>query len=547
MYDSKKVNVCEACKEHPATVLCAECYKCYCGKCNEQVHSEDSKRGHKTEVIPESVNVDATCPLHNDALKMFCVSDVKLCCSKCKTEDLHKGHNVVNTLDIAQDNEVFSASHVKAQFADILERSDELHEKIMEGVENIRREVDAAKKKVSETFNEAHKKLDDEEGKITEKLEEICKESEDLLQRNLSTLEDIREYSATLKEVDSEIHGEGMEPSRLFELNIVSEMKEQLKMVEELYKMMMPSVEIEWDSNTKELSYTKRLFNGGPIPNNILFPVILSGKIEILWNCNLDEMSEEDKRKIKYAVEMKKGNDIEEEGGWKEVYLGVENKCSVSGLEKGTEYDVRVKCVIGDLQGEWSCVTKTRTKETSVFSECVWKECPENVDPNRKYALPIKENERIATKIGSRDWCTIVGSVPLPLNTESSWSIRILKSKEDDGGFIYIGVAPYNIDQDERENSKKCGWYFDCYYSKLRSGPPQNYLDEIHGPRKKRKGEYVRTKDMVGVVVNTKEGKISFSVNGADLGVAYNEIPLDNPLVPCVLLYQHGDSVELVV
>ena len=50
----------------------------------------------------------------------------------------------------------------------------------------------------------------------------------------------------------------------------------------------------------------------------------------------------------------------------KEVYRGKNKKCSVNGLEKNTEYNVRVKCVVGELQGMWSSVTKFKTKNFQV-------------------------------------------------------------------------------------------------------------------------------------------------------------------------------------
>ena len=69
---SEKVKVCELCEEQPATVLCAECCKCYCDECSELVHRKGSKKGHKTEAIPKGVRVDAMCPLHkNGALVLF--------------------------------------------------------------------------------------------------------------------------------------------------------------------------------------------------------------------------------------------------------------------------------------------------------------------------------------------------------------------------------------------------------------------------------------------------------------------------------------------
>ena len=57
----------------------------------------------------------------------------------------------------------------------------------------------------------------------------------------------------------------------------------------------------------------------------------------------------------------------------------------------------------------------------------------------------------------------------------------------------------------------------------------------------------MHTGDSVGVVMDTAKGEFSFVVNGVNLGVAYEGIPLDKPLVPCVLLYYNGDSVELII
>ena len=47
--------------------------------------------------------------------------------------------------------------------------------------------------------------------------------------------------------------------------------------------------------------------------------------------------------------------------------------------------------------------------------------------------------------------------------------------------------------------------------------------------------------------MDTIKGELSFIVNDVSLGIAYEGIPLDKPLVPCVLFSNLGDSVELVV
>ena len=47
--------------------------------------------------------------------------------------------------------------------------------------------------------------------------------------------------------------------------------------------------------------------------------------------------------------------------------------------------------------------------------------------------------------------------------------------------------------------------------------------------------------------MDTAKGELSFVVDGVNRGVAYGGIPLDKPLVPCVLLCNKGDSVELII
>ena len=78
------------------------------------------------------------------------------------------------------------------------------------------------------------------------------------------------------------------------------------------------------------------------------------------------------------------------------------------------------------------------------------------------------------------------------------------------------------------------------------SGPPHSYSRKEYGPRKWYE-KYVHTGDSVGVVMDTAKGELSFVVNGVNLGVAFDGIPLDKPLVPCVLLGFPGDSVKLII
>ena len=394
----KKVKLCEFCGEQPATVLCAECCKCLCDECNEYTHKKASMKRHKTETIPEGVIVDARCSLHNDEpLSMFCVDEVKMCCSTCasKTENLHKGHNVVKISDIIQDNEVFSVSEARKRFADVLKCDDELDKKIEETIESIKGEDNNVREKIKESFTEAHNVLKDKEAKAMEELEKaheelrekeakitkehekahkelkeeevnvmkelerVCTESEEILEKNLDALREVREYSKLLSEADAKIRGD-KESSRLMELNLVSSMEEQRRTMEELHKTMMTDLKVEWDSDERKLSFTRTLFNGVPIPSGVSFSSVLSQGVSVSWTCDESKLSEEDKKKVKYFVEMKKC--VDEKGRWKEVYSGTDKKCDAKELEIDTEYNVRVMCAIGELQGKWSNSASVRTK-----------------------------------------------------------------------------------------------------------------------------------------------------------------------------------------
>ena len=619
--EEKKKKVCEFCGEQPATVLCAECWKCYCGECSKLVHGIKSKKGHKTEGIPEGVVVNAMCPIHSDSpLKMFCVDEGKLCCFLCEKEKLHQGHKLVKVSDIAQDNGVFSASKVRKDFAEVMKKDDELVEKIRGIIERIRKEGEEAKKKVGQTFKEEHEKLKVEEDKIMRGLEKTVNGCEETLQKLLADKEGMREYGKLLGEAG----GKGGGMSRLMEVSLASEMEKQREEMEEFLKTEMTELKFNWNSKDRKLMFTSTLFNGAPVPTNVKITNVTWQEINISWECDVSRIVEKDQAKVVYVVEMKNGK----KGKWKEVYSGKDKKCSVRDLYMDTEYSFHVKCTGGEgINGNWSEIVSRRTErlpppsnvrvkiagmdsitfawdavegassyqievDRNLFpssentfmkggllpdieysfrvravkgnsvgewsgavkgrtlkapTEWIWKKCPDNVDAKRIYSVDGK-NPRIVTKCGDEDtYCTIPGNTSLPLDKVTSWSIKILKSKSDGSG-VFIGVAPSDINQNEEDLIyKKCGWYFNCYSSKLWSGPPQSFDGKEYGPRKEKAGEYFHTGDTINAVIDTTKGEFSFVLNGVNHGVAFEGIPLDKPIVPCVLLYHKGDSVEIII
>ena len=107
-----------------------------------------------------------------------------------------------------------------------------------------------------------------------------------------------------------------------------------------------------------------------------------------------------------------------------------------------TIYRLKMRIIHQEMSTQWSDEAEFTIPEFKDL--CFWKKCPEYVYKDRIYSVDVK-NPRIATFIGG-NWCTIIGNTPIPLNTVTSWNIKILESEEN-GGNIYIGVAPSDINQ----------------------------------------------------------------------------------------------------
>ena len=221
-------------------------------------------------------------------------------------------------------------------------------------------------------------------------------------------------------------------------------------------------------------------------------------------------------------------------------------------------YDVRVRARRGDERSEWSAALKFKPRYDQCFS---WKRCPMSTAIERRYAVD-KDNVHVITKTGPGKCCSVaVGGAIVPPQRVVSWTIKALSTKKDGCGPTFVGVAPYDIDQNADAAYSRCGWYLcSCYGPSFYSGPPHNFVkktwDEGQAKVKKEvvevaevEGEEQRADvlskcgDEVSVTMDAEKGDLSFALKGACLG-GYKAIPLDKPLVPCVILFNEGDSVE---
>ena len=152
----------------------------------------------------------------------------------------------------------------------------------------------------------------------------------------------------------------------------------------------------------------------------------------------------------------------------------------------------------------------------------------------------ISDNGRIATKIsGGNSWnCTIIGDKEIPKNKLSKWKIKISNFEITGNTWnILIGIGPYNFNNSDYFHYN-C-WSFICGQSKL-SIKSEYETDYNNHSGKLKKG------DIIEVIVDRKNGNLSFSVNDINYGIANCSIPKEDTLYPVVMINDQNQSIEIV-
>ena len=404
---------------------------------------------------------------------------------------------------------------------------------LQEHLEKIQRSKDAAEEKLMEICNQIRKKAEELKERVNGKLEDVFKVEDARIQEVVKIVkekigsgnpEEVKELAKKAKLTILRKQKYSLKGNSLDNCDFRVEKEVSLKYIdleERKPTILIPSFTKKW-----ELSLSFTFFDGDE--EEILKEVGSPFNVEVkMWEKGHEA---ETSKTLTKEFTFKKDEPV--------YFRGT--------FPASTTCCLKMRIVHQETSTQWSHEVEFTTPEFKDL--CTWKECPGDVDRNREYSVD-ERNPRIARKIGNDSYyCTITGNTSLPLGKVTSWSIKILELWDNDESNIFIGVAPSDIDQDTDDNHNNCGWYFYCYRSTLFSGPPHNYKwpGKDYGPRKE-KGKYFNEGDSVDVVMDTTNGELSFVVNGVNLGVAYEGIPLDKPLVPCVILKNELDSVELVI
>lgn len=200
-----------------------------------------------------------------------------------------------------------------------------------------------------------------------------------------------------------------------------------------------------------------------------------------------------------------------------------------------TRYHIKMRVECNGKSSVWSKATGFITLG---FCRCLlWKENENNPETKRFYRLD-ETNPRIVVNMGACT-CGAFGNAALQLNRIVKWGIKVLKSKKD-CELLFVGVAYADVNYNVNYDCWNYGWFYDCHTSSLLVKQP--FMEEEPYGDKKVMGYG----SVVQVVMDTAKGELFFLADSDHAPVAFTDVPLDKPLVPCVILGNPGDSVELV-
>ena len=199
-----------------------------------------------------------------------------------------------------------------------------------------------------------------------------------------------------------------------------------------------------------------------------------------------------------------------------------------------------------------------------IYYEYEFESCKNLLNEIPDYILS-GDHENIVTKLSKQNWITTISKNILEQQKEYNYKINIIKSKSK---LIMIGIAQIEPDLINKDfiqlirsipNSNSAlkkrslmynlfkkietcdlifnyGWYLSLNNSSLFSDSPHNYRN---------KGINFIAKDEIKININMKEGTFNLLIDGDNKLQLYNNIPLEKPLSPAVLLFDEEDSIEI--
>lgn len=380
--------------------------------------------------------------------------------------------------------------------------------------------------------------------KLKREIDSICTRMQQQLKRAYTS--ESKRLTDMKEELDSELKERKMPDSELAEM--IQRVKNDLK-TKVSYEFKKPEVQQQTPFSEYAVKVHMSVAPNLWVPTDIQAVVLPDGDVKVTWSL------EETQQKALLSGRMNGIINFRAEfraSGSKTPYHSIltgECSCTLprSLFFSAAKYHVHVRMEHKTIFSDWSPLATFRIPDFT--SGCSWKPCAKPIDTTRLYTLS-GPNDELAAKVGDYCHSTVVAKGSFSRNCVTSCVVRVVNSKDDNGSSMWIGVAPFSIDQNAgNANVEHCGWYLNCYAGYLSSGPPhcfnhKRYADVVMGEKFK-EGRFVKNKTKIKITFDSVKGSLEFGRNGKSLGVAFDGIPLDVPVVPVVLFYYKNDSVEI--
>ena len=178
-------------------------------------------------------------------------------------------------------------------------------------------------------------------------------------------------------------------------------------------------------------------------------------------------------------------------------------------------------------------------KYVNIIKPLSFKLCPKDLN---SYKVSGK-NRNILTKIDNQYVGAIVDT-PLEQNSITKWTIKLLNNKVP---HICLRVVQNDYDLNIKYSPYTFGWTLHINSNSERptiySGPPNNYSGKSTSLSVY---DYNKCNE-IGLIMNTKEGKLSFVLNNEKPLECFSKIPLDKPLSPVVYFDVINESMEIIL
>lgn len=285
---------CDGCFENDAKIFCEECNKCYCQKCDEQLHIIPSYRNHNKNslnFINNNINVDInninnennlifplsskTCFLHtNEPIQYFCESCEEPICQKCQMIGPHnnKLHKIVSIVDSFQSKFTYINKIANKQLVNIYKQM--LHQ--LKYLEKLANEIKRNKNKIEREIRAEYSKHFENLNSICGKKFAVINFESNNLQKDLNNLTEIMNYINEITNNES--------PDMIGFLLKFNQLKNMIENL--LNKPINSNVEINMDDFPKDVEEQQIMINVYEQMEKLS-----KYKDEIIWRLLLDKNS----------------------------------------------------------------------------------------------------------------------------------------------------------------------------------------------------------------------------------------------------------------